>query len=217
MGAIQVLESREQTAWLEIFSKADKYDVYRLPDYHSMIESLGEGRARLFAFKEGDYSIAVPLLLRPISQVPGLETIDEPWMDATSVYGYAGPAASHADIPKQILAHFRDCLRESLLDDRIVTVFSRFLLLVHSSELTGGMGEAVDTGQTVSIDLTQPLDSQYSQYRKGHREGINKLRRICVIGYSRSFQRFTLARRCHSRALQEGHSGADHPGLCYPC
>jgi lipid II:glycine glycyltransferase (peptidoglycan interpeptide bridge formation enzyme) len=100
------------------------------------------------------------------------------WWDATCVYGYVGPVASHPDVPASVLRSFQAALREVLLERRVVTVFSRLHPLVPQRELLVGLGECIPMGRTVSIDLTLPVELQRAQYRKDYKRQINKLRRL---------------------------------------
>lgn len=59
-----------------------------------------------------------------------------------------------------------------------MAVFSRLHPLIPQCELLSGLGEYVPRGQTVSIDLTLPVDVQRARYRKGHKRDIKKLRRL---------------------------------------
>jgi hypothetical protein len=63
----------------------------------------------------------------------------------------------------------------------VVSVFSRLHPLWDSGALLIGLGEVVEHGTTVSLDLTLPLAEQRAKYRDDHKRGVNKLRRQ---GYS---------------------------------
>ena len=65
-------------------------------------EERGEGTTHLFAYHDGAYTIALPLLLRPVEASGG-----GAWSDATSVYGYAGALASHAGMPASVVRSFQ--------------------------------------------------------------------------------------------------------------
>ena len=70
--------------WQAIVSRSWRFDYYHLADSHRLAESDGGHRARLVVWQDGDDHLALPLVLRPIPEVGGA-------VDATSVYGYAGP------------------------------------------------------------------------------------------------------------------------------
>ena len=174
---LHVLQPEQQAQWMDVLAQSFQYDIYHLPGYHTLAEERDEGQARLLLYTEGPYFIAIPLLLRPIGAVPGLVRIGEGWWDATSVYGYAGPIASHSDVPASVLRDFQTALCETLKEWRIVTVFSRLHPLIPQCGLLSGLGECVPMGQTVSIDLNLPVDMQRQQYRTNHKRDINRARR----------------------------------------
>lgn len=180
MTRLRVLKPEQRAQWLEVLEQSFQHDFYYYPAYHGLAEECGEGQAHLFVYSEGQYFIAIPLLLRPIAAVPGLAEIGAGWWDATSVYGYAGPIASHAEIPPAVLQQFQISLRAGLQERRVVSVFSRLHPLIPQRRLLTGLGEYRAIGQTVSIDLTLPVTVQRSHYRQNHKNGINKLQRLGV-------------------------------------
>jgi hypothetical protein len=180
MTRLHLLQPEQRAEWMDVLKQSFQHDFYYLPAYHALAEEQGEGRAHLFVYREGNDFVAIPLLLRPIEAAPGLARVGEGWWDATSVYGYAGPIASHADLPASVLRNFRSALREALQERHIVAVFSRLHPLILQPELLSGLGECTPMGQTVSIDLTLPVDVQRARYRKNHKRDINKLRRLGV-------------------------------------
>jgi hypothetical protein len=180
MSRLQVLRPEQNEEWIDVLRHSQEYDSYHLPQYHTLAEEQGKGEAHLFVYREGDYCIAVPLLLRSIATVPCHAQTGNGWRDATSVYGYAGPVASHSNIPESVLRGFRSALREALVERRIVFVFSRLHPLMSQAEPLAGMGECVPVGKTVSIDLTLSPEMQRARYRKDYRRQVNKLRRLGV-------------------------------------
>jgi hypothetical protein len=165
----------QSTEWTTALGKCS-HDFYHLPQYHAVAEASGEGKALLFDYSEGEYSIALPLLIRSLNDIPGIRP-GRNRLDATSVYGYAGPVASHATLPEPVLRNFQESLREHLLDLKIVTVFSRLHPMIPQHSLLAGLGEYRTLSQTVSIDLTLPIEKQRTAYRSSLKTALNKLRR----------------------------------------
>jgi hypothetical protein len=157
--------------------RSTQYDFYLLPEYHALAEEQGEGDARLFVYTQDEYTLALPLLLRSLEGVPGFNGKGKGWKDATSVYGYAGPVASRADVPAEVIRRFQAAVHGQLRELGVVSVFSRLHPLLPQAHLLAGLGECKTLARTVSIDLTRPPEVQRSLYRKNHREGVNRLRR----------------------------------------
>jgi len=177
---MQRLTTDQPAMWMQVVEQCLRHDFYHLPQYHALAEDLGEGKAFLFHFAEGPYSIALPLLFRSLDGLPGIPSNGIHWQDVTSVYGYAGPIASHADIPDSVVRNFQASLERDLHDLGVVSVFSRLHPILPQQALLYGMGELRTLSRTVSIDLTMPLDRQRSELRCNHKLQINKLRRLGV-------------------------------------
>jgi hypothetical protein len=188
---MKVLTTGQPAAWMEVLEEFAQYDFYHLPQYHALAEEADDGIARLFVYAEDAYTIALPLLLRPLDPLPGLQPEWRDWRDATSVYGYAGPISSHAEIPHTLICNFQTALQKRLREMQVVSVFSRLHPIIPQQSFLAGLGECKALARTVSIDLTLPMEVQRAQFRKNHKEGINKLKRkgvTCVHDGDGSFQ-----------------------------
>jgi len=166
---VDILGAHDDDAWTSVLAQTYQHDFHHLAGYHRLAEHRGEGRALLFTYRDGGYLIALPLLLRPVDP-------DDPagLQDATSVYGYAGPIASHERIPGEIVASFQAALRDELVGQRVVAVFSRLHPLIAQRDLLANLGEVRPVGLTVSVDLTLPLEDQWAGYSKSWRRIIRK-------------------------------------------
>ena len=180
MSNLEIYELEQSERWTDVLAHIPQHDFYHLPQYHALAEQRREGRACLYVYCEADYCLALPLLLRPIADVPGLGKAGQTWMDATSVYGYVGPVASHTELPSEVIGRFQDALTTALVEQRVVSLFSRLHPLLAQADLLTGLGQCVPLGSTVSIDLTLPADVRRARYRRNHRSDIDKLRRLGV-------------------------------------
>ncbi len=168
----------QETEWNDVLAQVARRDFYHLAEYHRLAEERGDGSGYLFVYHDGTYTIALPLLVRQVESAVG-----EAWSDATSVYGYAGPLASHGGLPASVVRSFQDELKEALVARRVVAVFSRLHPLIPQRGILAGLGECRSEGETVSIDLTLPPEEQWARYRASNRTRIKKLRReglVCV-------------------------------------
>lgn len=172
---MEILRPTQTDAWLEVLRECPAHDFYHLPGYHALAESRGEGEPLLLSYRDDGYTLGLPLLLRPASAIAGLEDVKSGASDATSVYGYAGPIASHEEIPEPVLERFHDALHETLLGLRVTTAFSRLHPLLPQAEVLAGLGETIPRGKTVSIDLTQTIEEQRAGYRYSLRRDLKLL------------------------------------------
>ena len=175
-AAFEIIGADDDAAWQGVLAQSVQHDFHHLAGYHRLAEQRGEGTALLFAYRERGYLVALPLLLRPLDEgdPAGLQ-------DATSVYGYAGPLASHVRVPRRIVEAFQSALREELLRRRVIAVFSRLHPLIPQLHLLAGLGETRPCGLTVSVDLTLSPEEQWAGYSKGCRRLIRKAAEAGVV------------------------------------
>ena len=174
----RVLQSAQEREWNGVLAQMAQHDFYHLVGYHRLAEERGEGSAYLFAYHDGAYTIALPLLLRPVEASGG-----EAWSDATSVHGYAGPLGSHAGMPASVVRAFQRNLKEALAARRVVAVCSRLHPLIPQRRMLAGLGDCRSEGETVSIDLSLSPEEQRTRYRSSLRTRIENLRRggaVCL-------------------------------------
>lgn len=174
MGDLSWLGAWDDSRWSRLLDQAAGYDSYHLPGYHRLASGRGEGEGRLLVYSEGTRFVAVPMLVRPVVGLPG--TGGSSLLDATSVYGYPGPIASVEPPSPAMLVRFRAAFSGFLRGHRIVSLFSRLHPLLDQAALVEGMGQVVEHGPTVSMDLRLAAESQLAAYRSNHRRDIKRLR-----------------------------------------
>ncbi len=183
MSQIQKIYTDNAEEWNKHLSKMQLYDFYHLPSYHKIAEEGGEGKAVLFSYEKDGYHIALPLMIRSLKSVDELSGANG-FYDASSVYGYAGPVSSHSSIPDEIVKDFQSSLQSELKNMNVITVFSRLHPFIPQNFIIENTGSVSNIGITISVDLSLPVEEQRSQYSKGHKSGVNKLRRLgaeCII------------------------------------
>ncbi len=179
---LQTLRAEDSDRWMTVLKQSFQHDFHHLPHYHRVAEQHGEGAAHLFVYREEHYMIALPLLLRSVEQTRCL--------DATSVYGYCGPIASHEETPEAVVGNFQIRLKEALMERRVVAAFSRLHPLISQDRLLAGLGECRINGQTVSIDLTLSPDEQWLRYNKSCRRSLKKLRESGFVAFRDEDKRY---------------------------
>lgn len=181
-GSLRIVPVESAEEWKA--SLTGPHDFYHLPFYHQLACNSGEGIPKLFLYQNQGITLCLPLLIRRIEHLAPNDSGEEAWYDATSVYGYPGPVCSHSILPDDVASDFQDCLRNLLLQMRIVSVFSRLNPFIDQEPLLRGAGSLVVHGQTVSIDLSIPEDAQLAGYRKNHRRSIHGIAQAggsCVV------------------------------------
>ena len=173
-STVEWLDSSRNGDWKNVLGECSAHDFYHLPGYHALAERRNEGAARLFVYRDASGVIALPLLLRSLETVPGLEDAGRGWRDANSVYGYPGPIASCAQPTAETVRGFQWALESELRELRVVSLFSRLHPLLPQRDLVMGVGDHISSGSTISIDLTLSLAEQREHVRSEHRRAIKK-------------------------------------------
>ena len=175
---MRILGTNDTAEWLAVLGQARQHDFHQLPQYHRLAELRGEGLAQLFVHAEDGCTIALPLLLRPVDPAE-----PDGWHDATSVYGYGGPVASHGTPPAGVVRNFQSALAAELARRRVISVFSRLHPLIAQEVLLAGLGVCPAAGETISIDLALPNEAQRAQYSRTCRTSLRKLRESGFTGF----------------------------------
>ena len=152
----------ESTAWRDALQSMP-HDFYHLPGYVAVSARHDGGEPRALLVEEGERRLLLPLIVHAIRSGGS---------DACSPYGYPGPITSEPQDPR--------FLREALLagvrhlrDTGVVSLFIRTHPLLNP-EPVDEIGLLVRHGNTVSVDLTLPLEVLWSQTRRNHRQQIRQ-------------------------------------------
>lgn len=176
-NCLKTIAATDEDQWMNVLRAMPRYDFYHLPRYHQLATEQYQGKAVLFVYSEDSHVIALPLLLRPIPDVTG--GLESTLIDATSVYGYAGPIATpKAERDQGFLERFYSALSDEATNIGVVSVFSRLHPVISNQQLIEGLGTVVPMGETISIELAASVEQQTAHYRKSHRYEIRRARSL---------------------------------------
>jgi hypothetical protein len=147
------------------------FDFYHLAEYHRMDKS---GVPLLLHYFDETAAFALPVILRPIE---GTE-----YNDITSVYGYSGPLSNTDRPTREAIGQLHKNLLHFFDENSVISVFSRLHPLFSVQEkILEGIGDTLDMGATVAIDLKLPEDEQRRQYSHSLKNTVNRLERKGLI------------------------------------
>lgn len=147
-------------------------DVYLSPGYAhaSAIAEGPDARVDVFEHMCGGASLSLPLVIRPIPNVPDS-------FDATTPYGYGGPVST-----LRSPTGTREAFDEWADARNVVATFLRLHPLMDQLGAAGCLGEPQDAGQTVAwptgpdVDLLASMRKKHRQYvRKAERGGLRAI------------------------------------------
>ena len=89
-----ILSLKDEIKWKAFLDKLppDKRDVYFTPDYYSLYQNYGDGKARCFVFEKDGEIALYPFLINPIS--PLGYKLEKEYNDIQGAYGYNGIISS---------------------------------------------------------------------------------------------------------------------------
>ena len=162
-----VISSENNAQWNEIIRSMINFDFYHLAEYHRMDES---GISLLLHYSDEKSAFALPIILRPIE--------DTKYNDITSIYGYSGPLSNTNRPDKKTIHRFHKNLLHFFDENSVVSAFSRLHPLFPIQEkILENIGNTLDTGVTVAIDLNLPVSEQRRQYSHSLKNTINRLKK----------------------------------------
>jgi hypothetical protein len=174
---LEVVKTDNPERWREVLEEIGSYDYYHLPEFHRLWEKRDGTEAAMPVFRMKGYTMAFPLMLRDIDIPPFIQA-SEGYRDATSAPGLVGPLLSDWRLPEDVRLGLMRQLTEFLRENRIISVYGRLNFFFNQMELLRGFGRTREMGYEVSVDLTKPLERQFSDYTKGHRQSIAKLKKL---------------------------------------
>lgn len=153
-------------AWTALLTRTD-HDFYHLPCYQSLSAAAGDTPLAYHA-TEGEHALLLPFHRRAI---PEPLCDGRPLFDASSPYGYPGPIWTRG-APSAFVTEALQAFAAALLRKNIVSAFIRLHTLLNDPASFAGVGEIVDHGPSVYIDLTLSEEELRAQTRRGHKRDL---------------------------------------------
>ena len=127
-------------------------DIYYKREYYRLQEVNGEGKGKLFVYKEGNKLCLYPFL---INEIKGYN-LDQVYYDIETAYGYGGPLSNTDD--EEFIKKFEENFMKYCIDNSIVAEFVRFHPLIKNQNIFKQGMKVLHNRTTVYIDLTKPLE-----------------------------------------------------------
>lgn len=148
--------------WAAVLKRCS-HDCYHLPGWIRAAEFGDGGKARSVYATDGEQELLVPIICRKVDA--------EAW-DAVSPYGYGGPIVGD-DVSRDFIDAALRAIVDRMREAGCVSWFIRMHPLLNP-DWQSSVGEVVEQGMTVSIDLTKTEDEHWHETRRGHRKNIVK-------------------------------------------
>lgn len=161
--------------WDKTLAETTNFDFYHTYHYHSISITDNE-KIVLLKYTEGEVLICLPLIIRKIQNTK--------YYDATSVYGYSGTlnTIKNASFDN---SNYKTSLVSYFKEQNIISVFSRLNPFIENQDVTlKNIGQVIDLGNIVNIDLTKKIEEQYSLFSKSTKRHLNKTKTLFNVKIS---------------------------------
>lgn len=148
----------------------DQQDIYYTPEYYSLYENYGDGKAQCFVFeKDGEIAI-YPFLINSINQL-GYE-LDKEYFDIEGAYGYNGVVSS--SYKPAFIYEFYSAFDKFVIENNIVAEFTRFHPIFNNVKFSEIPLKTFFDRSTVFIDTTKSIDVLWSDLQRTTKKQINR-------------------------------------------
>lgn len=175
---VQVIAPQD-SLWQQILTQLP-HDVYHLPEYLA-IEAKRTGTiAQAFVATDNDNVFFIPYLLRKCDDVFMQGSSSEDIFDVVSPYGYPSILLTETDDRSDKFHELAlASLKTNFQERSICSAFFRLHPILNSNfQSIFAADTFINTGKTVSIDLTLSEAQIWAHTRKGHQSTINKCKRL---------------------------------------
>lgn len=127
-------------------------DIYYTSDYYRMYEKNGDGKGKLFIYKEGHNIVLYPFM---INEIVGYN-LDKKYYDIETAYGYGGPITNNYE--EEFLQNFENAFLKFCNENHIVSEFIRFHPLLKNEKIFSKNINILHNRITVYLDLTKGIE-----------------------------------------------------------
>lgn len=179
----ELIDVKDKSRWRYYLDKIKRNDIYYTPEYFEIYQENGEGKAKLFVYKEEENIVYYPFLIREINSLPFFRTNsllgDNKVFDITTPYGYGGPITNIDDSYErnQLIGNFNLSFKKFCMDNSIITEFVRFHPILKNQDLYKTLDREY-IRNTIFIDLTRSESEILQNYSPTNRNKIRKAERL---------------------------------------
>jgi hypothetical protein len=173
MSNFKIISLENKDEWTFLLGKLpiSQQDIYYTPEYYSLYENYGDGKAQCFVFeKNGDIAL-YPFLINSINEIG--YNLDNEYFDIQGAYGYNGVLSNSMD--SVFIEKFYGSFNKYCSQNNIVAEFTRFHPLLQNQEFSKNHMSVIFDRETVALDLTQDYDHIWmKEYHSKNRNIIRK-------------------------------------------
>ncbi|MCF7885654.1 MAG: GNAT family N-acetyltransferase [Candidatus Marinimicrobia bacterium] len=174
--SMEILTTDDAERWWHYFEKLPEthQHIHFTPDYHRVLESNGDGKARLFVHCQGANLFFYPFMLRKIDRI-GEQKVDQNYHDVSSVFGYTGPLIFSDS--KGFLNLAQEGLGEIYSEQKVISEIIRYNPILENDDYTADGIQNVPVKEYVYIDFPDKPAELSAIYSSRLKTYLNKAQR----------------------------------------
>jgi len=183
----ELLDLSDKLRWNNLLKKFNKKfsDIYFRPEYHSLYENNGDGKAYCFYFSSKFGEVLYPFLKNSINKL-GYKLKHE-YYDIQSVYGYSGCISSNNN--KLLKKNFHKIFADYCKKSNIIAEFIRFHPILKNENFSNPYLKINKNRNTVILNLNQSYKNIFTkEYTSNNRNMIRKGSRELIFEVSNNLK-----------------------------
>lgn len=168
----KILTLNDSKEWSDLLAKLpeDQQDIYYTPEYYSLYENYGDGKAMCFVFEKDGGIALYPFLINSIN-VLGY-CFDKEYCDIQGAYGYNGVVSSSYE--PCFIEKFYSEFNSLCVENNIVAEFSRFHPLIKNHLFSINYSNIIFDRNTIYVDLNNSYEELFASYQRTTRKQIRR-------------------------------------------
>lgn len=153
--SFKILSVKDSDEWNRLINNLpiEQQDIYYTPEYYSLYENYGDGKAQCFVFEENGELALYPFLINSVNKL-GYQ-LDDEYFDIQGAYGYNGVVSS--TYSPDFINSFHNHFKNYCINNNIIAEFTRFHPILKNESFSFNMN-VIEDRKTVLLDITKDYD-----------------------------------------------------------
>lgn len=170
--SIEILDLTKAHQWTSYLKMLpfEQQDIYYTPEYYSLYENIGDGKAICFVFENNGNIALYPFLINSVNDL-GYD-LNKPYFDIQGAYGYNGVVSSSYN--RAFIEAFYKEFDRYVYDSNIIAEFTRFHPLLANQKFSVGHLNNIFDRLTIYIDLTDNYETIFNRFERDTKREIRR-------------------------------------------
>lgn len=152
----KILTLQDTKEWNELITRLpeDQQDIYYTPEYYSLYENYGDGKAQCFVFEKNGKLALYPFLINSVNAIG--YNLDNEYFDIQGTYGYNGVISSNYN--EEFINNFYREFYKYCSENNIIAEFTRFNPYLKNRNFSKNHLQVILNRKTIVLDINDSID-----------------------------------------------------------